>query len=313
MNLEEEVIADFLVTKKRKALWSVQLELLHEFQRVCNEYGLRYFADSGTLLGAVRHKGFIPWDDDIDVVMLRDDYEKLCKVAPSAFGKDYFFQNTYTDNIVRQHSQLRKNGTTMACLGDYGTKYHKGIFFDIFVLDNVPIDDTFREVLGETVKKKYMSFIPPRKKLGKNKPWFLVEAYNLLFYPLKRFCYNLKEKFRGGIIKDFNGFNRLCEAYNDVDTGYLGGVALYGSMGDKIIAFDKKWYSETVMLPFEDIEISCPIGYKDILTAMYGDYMTPVRGKTAHGNVYVDPETDYRQIDKLSRKQYYELFDHTLL
>ena len=79
--LEEEVIDGVKVDRKTKEIWAVEMDLYFQLRRVCEKYGLKYFADGGTLLGAVRHKGFIPWDDDMDFAMKRDDYEKLCPWA----------------------------------------------------------------------------------------------------------------------------------------------------------------------------------------------------------------------------------------
>ena len=73
----DEMRDGFLVTADRKKIWQVEMELLAELDGICRRHGLRYFVDYGTLLGAVRHRGFIPWDDDIDVVMMRPDYERL--------------------------------------------------------------------------------------------------------------------------------------------------------------------------------------------------------------------------------------------
>lgn len=78
-------------------MWAVELHMLEAFDEVCKKYGLTYYVDFGTLLGAVRHQGFIPWDDDIDVVMFRDDYERFQAIAPYEFLELYFFQNSYTD------------------------------------------------------------------------------------------------------------------------------------------------------------------------------------------------------------------------
>ena len=103
----EEIRNGFLVTEKMKRIWYTEISLLQELDRVCKKYGLRYFAEYGTLLGAVRHNGFIPWDDDIDVAMLRDDYEKLKKVAAEEFKAPYFFQDSYTDSMIWAFSKLR--------------------------------------------------------------------------------------------------------------------------------------------------------------------------------------------------------------
>lgn len=87
---KKEIRSDFLIDEKRKKVWAVVLEMLEKFDQVCKAYHLTYWVFYGTLLGAVRHKGFIPWDDDIDVVLFRDDYETLQSIAPWEFEEPYF-------------------------------------------------------------------------------------------------------------------------------------------------------------------------------------------------------------------------------
>ena len=112
--LEEEVRCGYTVSVEMKKLWAVELDLLAEFDRVCRKHGLTYFVDSGTLLGAVRHKGFIPWDDDIDVAMFREDYRKLPRIAAQEFQHPYFFQTPFTDpGLVMGGSRLRNSDTTL--------------------------------------------------------------------------------------------------------------------------------------------------------------------------------------------------------
>ncbi|WP_302782657.1 LicD family protein, partial [Acidaminococcus intestini] len=138
--LDEEVQDGFLVSQKRKEVWAVELDLLTEFDRVCKKYKLRYFADGGTLLGAIRHGGFIPWDDDIDLAMFRDDYDKLCSIALHEFKNPYFFQTEYTDRgSLRGHAQLRNSNTTAILRNSLNCKYkfNQGIFIDIFPMDSV--------------------------------------------------------------------------------------------------------------------------------------------------------------------------------
>ena len=94
---EAEERDGFLVTAERKAVWAVELRLLAQLDAVCRRYGLAYFAGGGTMLGAVRHGGFIPWDDDIDLFMLRRDYDRLLALGGAAFSPPYFLQTAYND------------------------------------------------------------------------------------------------------------------------------------------------------------------------------------------------------------------------
>src|SRR3712207_3357568 len=92
--LEEEIRCGYRVSAQMKRVWAVELDLLAKFVDVCERHELRYFLDSGTLIGAIRHQGFIPWDDDIDVSMPRKDYDKLWEIAQTEFSYPYFFQTT---------------------------------------------------------------------------------------------------------------------------------------------------------------------------------------------------------------------------
>lgn len=120
-------------------LWTTEQEILDVIHHVCTEYGLRYSLAYGTLIGAVRHKGFIPWDDDIDLMMPREDYEKLLAIWNEAAPKGYILQNTRTDSDFTQNfTKIRKNHTTFLQDEAERTKhYHKGIFVDIFPGDRV--------------------------------------------------------------------------------------------------------------------------------------------------------------------------------
>lgn len=93
-DIEHDEIKDgFLVTSDRKRIWNKSLEIWSVFHEICREYDIRYFADYGTLLGAVRHKGFIPWDDDLDFVMFRPEYEKFLRCAAKELQEPFFFSD----------------------------------------------------------------------------------------------------------------------------------------------------------------------------------------------------------------------------
>ena len=116
-----------------RRLQLVQLELLDELDRVCRKNGIPYMLDGGTMIGAVRHKGFIPWDDDIDVAMLREDYERLKGVQSDFDSGKCFFQDDSTDPEYRWgYGKLRRKGTSFIRLGQEHLKQKDGVFIDIF-------------------------------------------------------------------------------------------------------------------------------------------------------------------------------------
>lgn len=131
-----------------RQLQIIQLECLIELDRICRKHSIEYSIDGGTLLGAVRHKGFIPWDDDIDVIMERDEYEKLFKIWQSELdSKRFFLQEHRTDrNYMVGYPRLRRNNTVYKRAGHERMNYHGGVFIDIFVLDNVPDNRVLRDL-----------------------------------------------------------------------------------------------------------------------------------------------------------------------
>ena len=125
-----------------KKIQAVELVALKEFIRVCELLKLEYFVDGGTALGAIRHRGFIPWDDDVDIAMPRSDYRKFCKEANKYLSKDFFLQSPYNDkNCPYYYSKLRVNGTEFIEYCNRKVNMHQGIYIDIFPFDEVPDDE----------------------------------------------------------------------------------------------------------------------------------------------------------------------------
>ena len=145
-----------LTDNELKKLQSVELELLCEFDRICRKYGIIYSIDGGTLLGAVRHGGFIPWDDDADVIMVRDEYEKLLEVIDIEIDNNYFyFQDiNRTEGYRWGYAKLRKQNTKFVRTNQQHLKYKQGIFLDIFVCDNVPENYILRAMVNYFGYKK---------------------------------------------------------------------------------------------------------------------------------------------------------------
>ena len=139
---KEEVRCGYRVSVQTKKIWAIELDLLNELLKVCKKHNIKVCAFAGTILGAVRHQGFIPWDDDIDVALTRENYEKLLQVAPSEFKNQYFFQTIQTDpNYFFGYARLRNSLTTGIIVGNDRLDYNNGIYVDIFVLDGKVDDD----------------------------------------------------------------------------------------------------------------------------------------------------------------------------
>lgn len=124
--------------KDLKLAQNIMFEILKEVDKICSKHNINYWLDSGTLLGAKRHKGFIPWDDDLDIGMLRDDFERFKKIAKLELEKNIFIQTSKTDKEYSWEMvpmKLRSNKGIIIEKGEGNTKYNNGIFIDIFPFD----------------------------------------------------------------------------------------------------------------------------------------------------------------------------------
>lgn len=266
--LKEEIRCGYTVTAECKKLWAVELDLLAEFDRVCRKHGFTYFADGGTLLGAVRHHGFIPWDDDVDVIMYREDYEKLALIAEQEFQHPYFFQSPQTDpGLVVGGSKLRNSNTTLISDFDHKRPFkNKGIFIDIFILDNLPESD-FQLKIYKHVLKCYWRVL---RYASYYDGYFKTDRKNSLkSRVIGRMALGLKHIV--GIERLSRGYTRLSTIYSHADTDRICDVE--STRGKK--TFLKKWYdcNDISWVTFEHIQIPVPNSYDHILTALYGDYM----------------------------------------
>ena len=131
-----------------RKLQLMELEMLIEVDRICRKYDIQYFLDGGTLLGAVRHDGFIPWDDDADIIMLHEEYEKFYNACKKELNTERFFLQDYrTDkHYLWGFAKMRRNGTTFLREGQEHVKCHTGVCIDIFYCDNVPDNPMLRRL-----------------------------------------------------------------------------------------------------------------------------------------------------------------------
>lgn len=287
----------FLVSEKRKAVWKIQLELFDELYRVCKKHHLKLFGDSGTLLGAVRHKGFIPWDDDMDFVMFRKDYDKLMKIAPNEIKAPYFFQTPYTDHgFVRPHAQLRKNGTTAMLLNESTkVKYHQGIFIDIFPLDFISEDEEIEKARFD-------------EKMSRMR---LVERWYGDMFVSNGIKGSIKKILRSliphpSIKKLYGDFEYSC-SHVEKPSDIVAQVSFYGKYTD-YKPTPARCFSEIIYLPFEDRKIPFPKDTDTVLKAYYGkNYMKPVMDSSVHGELILDTKKDYKQVQSELKNNTYKI------
>lgn len=284
---EEETRYGYTISPMMKKVWAAELSMLEKFIDVCERNHLNYFLDGGTLLGAVRHKGFIPWDDDIDVIMPRKDYDRLWEIAEKEFEYPYFFQTTLSENVFfRTHAQLRKSDTTGFIDIDAKKDINKGIFLDIFVLDNIPngilrkklfkIDIMFRKkILAYQYDRNYETLS------WKEKAFYTLVHIFFKVYPFKR--YYIK-------------FNKVLPRYQDKKTALVGDITLKWRSN---VQWPKEWFNGYTYLTFEGLDVRVPLFYNEVLTRQYGNFMTIPSDVTAmngrvHGNVIFAPDTPYK-------------------
>ncbi len=240
---------------KIREVQKIELEILLEFDRICKEEGLKYQLFAGTLLGAIRHTGFIPWDDDIDVVMLREDYEAFLTIAQKKLGEDYFLQTEATDkNYVNPFAKIRKNGTVFMEKLVEGVDMHHGIYIDIFPVDNVMP----RSKKGHRQVRVLNYFREIKKGRTQN----------------RRHEENLFQRLLTDAMVD-RGINYALNLFSKKRTDYVSDLVFNNT--EKLydeFPLSKETFESTIPGKFEGHFFPIPNNYHEVLTIYYGDYMT---------------------------------------
>ena len=244
---------------------NIQLEMALEVKRICDKYNIKYSIIAGTLLGAVRHKGFIPWDDDLDIGMLREEYDRFIEVCKKELDDKYFLQTWDTDkDFPLPIAKLRKNGTRYVEKNSSKSNHHKGIYIDIFPFDNVPESTIKRKV------QNIVTYILKRMLLIK-KNYILWEDNEKLKRIIYKIVFIVSSLFPDYLIKDT--LYRVMTMYNDRKTNKV--VTFGGAYGYNKETINRQWLENNKPIIFENVEFSAPCDYEGYLTYFYGDYMSP--------------------------------------
>lgn len=263
-----------------------ELQLLKVFVDLCNKYKLRYFLVCGSALGAVKYKGFIPWDDDIDVGMPRTDYELFLEKAQKDLPENLFLQNYRTDKYFPHvFTKLRDSNTTMIENNMAHLNMNHGIYIDIFPIDGAP--NSKRKIEKMKFKKKILA-------------WFHYCALN----NNERFmvvCRNSVLRLFGFHKKTYKALNYLDKMISVYDTENSEIWCNHGNwQGD--LEYAPKWhYGNGVEAEFEGIKVIIPEHYDEYLTQKYGDWRSdpPINKQKSHHSILVlDTKKSYKEYQK---------------
>ena len=285
MNLCEEVIDGYCVSPARKKLWVTELALLELLEDTCKQLDINYFLLFGSALGAVRHKGFIPWDDDIDLGMLRHDVEKFLAADKSQWPEYVDIQYGISDHGADYLLRIRDGRTTGIVNGEQHLPGNKGVFIEIYVFDSVE-DNRLRKMqikaAGFIKSCMSSSFLPKKQRSRKQAIKALIAG---IF----------------GVKNLWKLYEKVCMLQNNKGASLVDTISLpdYAVNGQQLYRMED--LSTSVYVPFEDTVVRIPEGYDRCLTTCYGSYMElpPVEERGTHHSfaVYYDPYRPYTEYE----------------
>ena len=276
-------MSESYTTEELKKIQSLELEALHTIITVCEKCNIEYFLVGGSVLGAIRHDGFIPWDDDIDVGMTRDNYRRFLKEAPQLLPEKYYLQTPYNgDKNPYFYSKLRINGTKFVEYCNRQINMHHGVFVDIFPFDEVPDEEQLNKEQFEKVQKLIRLFSFRQVPDISEKPITIPDK--------------LKSIFRRSI-----HFASRVIPYDYLAQKLEKEITKYNGTGQKALAclnFPKRKVSyilKTDLYPltshnFDGVSASIPYNYDAYLRTQYNDYMKlpPEEQRFGHKPYYVE-------------------------
>lgn len=265
-----------------KAVQNKILEITKYFEKFCKKHDIEYYLMGGSALGAIRHKGFIPWDDDLDVFMTYENYVKFIQIAEEYLDTEkYYLQKENTEEWPLFFTKLRMNGTTYLEEDTKDRVMHKGVYIDIMCLNYVHKNDLIRYI-------QYLSALTLTAQT------IAVRGYPTTSSIVKKVAMNLSKLLVRGPIK--KTLLSLVRVFNENKTNTVG--HFFGKAPFFKTSFPISWLGKPRYVEFEDTELPIPEKAEDYLTLRFGDYMK-IPDEGAHEEFpthasFVDLENDYK-------------------
>lgn len=298
---KEEERSGFTVPSLMKRTWAAELKLFDEFREFLSKHGLTCFAEVGTLLGAIRHKGFIPWDDDLDIGMPREDYRKLQEIAgelPSPLRLKSFYTQEHFNQFHAVISNSREEKLTWneeRMEGYFGCPFIVGI--DIFPFDYIPKDPNMRKLQKLLYNMAHVMAFSYDEVFSGQPDTEKVQKYERDLHTVEEYChvtFDYDEPIKPQIWRLADQIAMQCAPEE---------AAYYDYYPRMVLAEDatpwlrrKEWYEKLKSVPFETTEISVPFEAEKALEAFYGDWRTPVYVGTEHTYPFYKGQVEFFEL-----------------
>jgi len=265
----------FYIEPMMKCAWAAMIEVLEVVAEICYKHNIRYFADWGTLLGAVRHKGFIPWDDDMDICMFRDDYECFLNIAPAELPDGWCALSVHNNPFHEQLHSVVNNTVKIDYSPEHLKRFH-GCPFSVG-LDLYPLDTPAPDFDEEQATRELIKVLVYTARLYEKDP---LQAQELL-PDIERMCHVTLDRSNNLKNQLMRLADQMAQLYNSTRNNGVSDCVFHA--GDLEGAhLQSAWFRDSITLPFETSIITVPAEYDSILKQLFGDYMTPVQGTQTH-------------------------------
>lgn len=285
---ESEIRENFQVDATMKTVWAAELEILSEIVKVCERHGLTWYMAFGSLLGTVRHQGFVPWDDDMDICMKREDYMQLLTYLPQELPEGYVVKSPLLESGYTEYHSCVMNSDSISIEPEHLKKFHGCPFIvgiDIFPLDYLPDGEHSTE---DSLQFKMFGIARQGAMMVKNGEHGedLDDILNLL----EQQCdvtiertymeHPNSEEARDELVAGLWGLaNEIAMCGNSAESKR---IAMYRDYFNYHKFYETKWFENVEYLPFEGFDVPVPCGYDEILRATYGDYSVRIKSGTLH-------------------------------